>query len=135
MLLTSCEDAPDADVPLLRLEADQVDATAQRVRWAGHRLDGDALSLAVRRERVAREHLDVLERVVHPQRDRSLAVLSAQLDPRSAVWIPLQIGEARIDLLLADHARGPEVELSATHVLAGAGREQPLVDCQDTPRG
>ncbi len=67
-LLHETVDPPGTGERLARLEADQVLPGLERVRRAGHRLDGEAPPRDVR-QRVAREELYVLPRRIRPDGD------------------------------------------------------------------
>ena len=98
--------ADGADAPLARervagLQPDQCLAAAERVRRAGHRLDGEAAPVDVG-ERVAGEDHQVAVGLVHPEREPRPPSGSSELDAREAVVVALEVGEAVVEPRRAD---------------------------------
>src|SRR5262245_55704292 len=118
-------DPPRARVRIPRFEAHQALAAPERVRRARHRLDGQAPPVHVR-ERVAGEEHQVSVALVDPEREAGSARRVVQLDPREAVRVALEIGEAAVEPRRADWLPLAEVVLG---VLDGplAGRQAAVV--------
>ena len=92
------------------LEDQQVLGGHEGVRRAGHGLDGHRLAAAVRRERVAGEHLQPPVALADPQADPgSAAIVGGQARPGAAVAVPVQPGQRVIQPAGADRARLAEV--------------------------
>src|SRR5947207_1772638 len=103
-------DPPGAGLRLLWFQADQPVPAAERVRRAGHRLDGEAPT-SVDRERVAGEDHQVRIGLIDPE--RRLPAAGRQRDPRAAVATALEVGERMVEPGRADHPQIAESELRA----------------------
>src|SRR5580693_9666106 len=95
-----------------RLQGDQVLPGDERVRRAGHRLDGQRPPALRLGQRVSGEYLKPAVTLASPERD--LAAGPAEPGPGPAAGIPDQAGERMIEARAADRAGNPEV-------LRGAG--------------
>jgi CTP:molybdopterin cytidylyltransferase MocA len=121
-----CLDAPADGDGLPGLQDDQVLAADERVRRAGHRLDGDRRAAALRFERVTGEDLEPRVGGIHPHGRRQLA--ARQPDPGEAVGFPAQPGERMVELDAGELARKTQVVATSGHVLRRAAGDEPVID-------
>ena len=74
----------------------------ERVRAARHRLDREGPSSVRVRHRVAGVQNDVVERLVHPDRERPRVVVGRQNNPQFAVEIAIGADVAVVERHIAD---------------------------------
>src|SRR5581483_2613754 len=110
-VVLSCRvNSPMPDPRLIWFEGDKGLPGGQCIGWHGHRLDAETLTTARRiRQRVAREDLQVVERLVDPHDNLGLTVARSEPEPTPAVWVAMQVGEGEVDLHVTDRGRLAEV--------------------------
>src|SRR4051812_28838353 len=101
-------------MPFVWLEPNETLTAPEGIRGAGHRLDGDAAPLDVRKA-VAREDHQVRVALVGPEGGRAHAY------PGPAVSLTLEVGEAVVEHSRADRPRLAKVEPFVRHGSAADG--------------